>query len=49
MDEGWSPKLIAEVLARDHPNDRQRRVHGSVRLVVRQRRVRLLQPRRILR
>src|SRR6202008_1512353 len=22
MDEGWSPKLIAEVLARDHPDDR---------------------------
>nr|WP_232067504.1 helix-turn-helix domain-containing protein [Mycobacterium marseillense] len=22
MDQGWSPKLIAEVLARDHPGDR---------------------------
>lgn len=22
MDEGWSPKLIADVLARDHPDDR---------------------------
>jgi IS30 family transposase len=22
MDDGWSPKLIAEVLARDHPDDR---------------------------
>lgn len=22
MDQGWSPKLIAEVLARDHPDDR---------------------------
>ncbi len=26
MDQGWSPKLIAEVLARDHPNDRLARV-----------------------
>ena len=26
MDEGWSPKLIAEVLARDHPDDRLLRV-----------------------
>jgi transposase, IS30 family len=26
MDDGWSPKLIAEVLARDHPDDRQARV-----------------------
>ena len=26
MDEGWSPKLIAEVLARDHPDDRVWRV-----------------------
>ena len=26
MDEGWSPKLIAEVLARDHPDDRLNRV-----------------------
>lgn len=23
MDDGWSPKLIADVLARDHPDDRQ--------------------------
>jgi transposase, IS30 family len=22
MDDGWSPKLIAEVLARDHPDDK---------------------------
>jgi transposase, IS30 family len=26
MDEGWSPKLIADVLARDHPDDRLARV-----------------------
>jgi transposase, IS30 family len=26
MDEGWSPKLIAEVLARDYPDDRLMRV-----------------------
>jgi IS30 family transposase len=26
MDDGWSPKLIAEVLARDHPDDRLARV-----------------------
>jgi IS30 family transposase len=26
MDQGWSPKLIAEVLARDHPDDRLARV-----------------------
>jgi IS30 family transposase len=26
MDDGWSPKLIAEMLARDHPDDRQARV-----------------------
>lgn len=26
MDQGWSPKLIAEVLARDHPDDRLSRV-----------------------
>jgi IS30 family transposase len=26
MDDGWSPKLIAEMLARDHPNDRLARV-----------------------
>jgi transposase, IS30 family len=26
MDQGWSPKLIAEVLARDHPGDRLARV-----------------------
>jgi len=26
MDDGWSPKLIADVLARDHPDDRQARV-----------------------
>jgi IS30 family transposase len=26
MDDGWSPKLIAEVLARDHPDDRLLRV-----------------------
>ena len=26
MDEGWSPKLIAEMLARDHPDDRLARV-----------------------
>jgi transposase, IS30 family len=26
MDEGWSPKLIAELLARDHPDDRLCRV-----------------------
>jgi transposase, IS30 family len=26
MDQGWSPKLIAEVLARDHPDDRLLRV-----------------------
>ena len=26
MDDGWSPKLIAEVLARDHPDDRLTRV-----------------------
>jgi IS30 family transposase len=22
MDDGWSPKLIAEILARDHPDDK---------------------------
>ena len=26
MDDGWSPKLIAEVVARDHPDDRLARV-----------------------
>jgi IS30 family transposase len=26
MDDGWSPKLIAEVLARDHPDDKLVRV-----------------------
>jgi transposase, IS30 family len=26
MDQGWSPKLIAEVLARDHPDDKLMRV-----------------------
>ena len=26
MDQGWSPQLIAEVLARDHPDDRLARV-----------------------
>jgi IS30 family transposase len=26
MDQGWSPKLIAGVLARDHPDDRLKRV-----------------------
>jgi IS30 family transposase len=26
MDQGWSPKLIAEVLVRDHPDDRLNRV-----------------------
>lgn len=26
MDDGWSPKLISEVLARDHPDDRLARV-----------------------
>jgi transposase, IS30 family len=26
MDQGWSPKLIADVLARDHPGDRLTRV-----------------------
>jgi IS30 family transposase len=26
MDQGWSPKLIAKVLARDHPDDRLARV-----------------------
>ena len=26
MDDGWSPKLIAEVLVRDHPDDRLARV-----------------------
>jgi transposase, IS30 family len=26
MDDGWSPKLIADMLARDHPDDRQARV-----------------------
>ena len=26
MDQGWSPKLIADVLARDHPDDRLARV-----------------------
>ncbi len=26
MDDGWSPKLIADMLARDHPHDRQARV-----------------------
>ena len=30
MDEGWSPKLIAEVLARDHPDDRLGLVKISV-------------------
>ena len=26
MDDGWSPKLIAEMLARDHPDDKLARV-----------------------
>ena len=26
MDDGWSPQLIAAVLARDHPDDRLARV-----------------------
>ena len=26
MDQGWSPRLIAEVLARDHPDDKLMRV-----------------------
>jgi IS30 family transposase len=26
MDQGWSPKLIADVLARDHPDDKLKRV-----------------------
>ena len=26
MEQGWSPKLIAEVLARDHPGDKLARV-----------------------
>ncbi len=26
MDDGWSPKLIADMLARDYPDDRQVRV-----------------------
>lgn len=26
MDQGWSPKLIADLLARDHPDDRLNRV-----------------------
>jgi IS30 family transposase len=26
MDDGWSPKLIADMLAREHPDDRQARV-----------------------
>jgi IS30 family transposase len=26
MDQGWSPRLIAEVLARDHPDDKLKRV-----------------------
>jgi IS30 family transposase len=26
MDDGWSPKLIADVLARDYPNDKLKRV-----------------------
>ena len=26
MDQGWSPKLISDVLARDHPDDRLERV-----------------------
>lgn len=26
MDDGWSPKLIAEMVARDHPDDRRARV-----------------------
>ncbi len=26
MDDGWSPKLIADVLARDHPDDKLKRV-----------------------
>ena len=26
MDDGWSPKLVAEVLARDHPDDKLARV-----------------------
>jgi len=26
MDDGWSPQLIAEVLARDHPDDKLRQV-----------------------
>ena len=31
MDQGWSPKLIADVLARDHPDDRLKRVsHETV-------------------
>jgi IS30 family transposase len=26
MDDGWSPKLIAAMLARDHPDDKLMRV-----------------------
>ena len=26
MDQGWSPKLIADMLARDHPDDKLARV-----------------------